>query len=186
MPADITQAQAMGKVAVLMGGSSSEREVSLDSGSNVLAALQTQGIDAFAVDGIPALVSLLVDKKVDRVFNILHGNKGGGEDGVLQGLLEADLHVAQLGVPRLPAPMAPPNLEGDVGRPCRRGPSGPEGQTGNANWDGADAVLGPRDRWTAPRLTIGTAQRSGPTPMGVDWRASLRSRSMTPFRIEIR
>jgi D-alanine-D-alanine ligase len=78
-----------GRVAVLMGGSSSEREVSLDSGSNVLAALQTQGVDAFAVDGIPALVSLLVDKKVDRVFNILHGNKGGGEDGVLQGLLEA-------------------------------------------------------------------------------------------------
>ncbi|MEY3359863.1 MAG: hypothetical protein RLZZ537_1120 [Pseudomonadota bacterium] len=78
-----------GRVAVLMGGSSSEREVSLDSGSNVLAALQAQGVDAFAVDGIPALVSLLVDKKVDRVFNILHGNKGGGEDGVLQGLLEA-------------------------------------------------------------------------------------------------
>jgi D-alanine-D-alanine ligase len=78
-----------GRVAVLMGGSSSEREVSLDSGNNVLAALQAQGVDAFAVDGIPALVSLLVDKKVDRVFNILHGNKGGGEDGVLQGLLEA-------------------------------------------------------------------------------------------------
>lgn len=78
-----------GRVAVLMGGSSSEREVSLDSGSNVLAALQAQGIDAFAVDGIPALVTLLVEKKVDRVFNILHGNKGGGEDGVLQGLLEA-------------------------------------------------------------------------------------------------
>ena len=78
-----------GRVAVLMGGSSSEREVSLDSGSNVLDALQAQGIDAFAVDGIPALVQLLVDKKVDRVFNILHGNKGGGEDGVLQGLLDA-------------------------------------------------------------------------------------------------
>ncbi len=78
-----------GRVAVLMGGSSSEREVSLDSGSNVLAALQAQGIDAFAVDGIPALVTLLVEKKVDRVFNILHGNKGGGEDGVLQGLLYA-------------------------------------------------------------------------------------------------
>lgn len=78
-----------GRVAVLMGGSSSEREVSLDSGSNVLDALQAQGIDAFAVDGIPALVQRLVDKKVDRVFNILHGNKGGGEDGVLQGLLDA-------------------------------------------------------------------------------------------------
>mgnify|MGYP003407352257 FL=1 len=78
-----------GRVAVLMGGTSSERAVSLDSGANVLAALQAQGIDAFAVDGIPALLELLVAGKVDRVFNILHGNKGGGEDGVLQGMLEA-------------------------------------------------------------------------------------------------
>jgi len=82
-----------GRVAVLMGGSSSEREVSLDSGANVLAALRARGVDAHAVDGIPALVEALVAKKFDRVFNILHGNKGGGEDGVLQGLLEA------LGVP---------------------------------------------------------------------------------------
>ena len=78
-----------GRVAVLMGGSSAEREVSLDSGRNVLAALQARGVDAHAVDGIPALVDALVHGKFDRVFNILHGNKGGGEDGVLQGLLEA-------------------------------------------------------------------------------------------------
>ena len=78
-----------GRVAVLMGGTSSEREVSLDSGANVLAALQEQGVEAFMVDGIPALRELLVANKVDRVFNILHGNKGGGEDGVLQGMLEA-------------------------------------------------------------------------------------------------
>ena len=81
--------ERFGRVAVLMGGTSSERAVSLDSGANVLAALQAQGIDAFAVDGIPALLELLVAGKVDRVFNILHGNKGGGEDGVLQGMLEA-------------------------------------------------------------------------------------------------
>lgn len=81
--------EQFGRVAVLMGGTSSEREVSLDSGANVLAALVAQGIDAFAVDGIPALLERLVAKQVDRVFNILHGNKGGGEDGVLQGLLEA-------------------------------------------------------------------------------------------------
>lgn len=81
--------EQFGRVAVLMGGTSSEREVSLDSGANVLAALQEQGIDAFRVDGIPALRELLVAETVDRVFNILHGNKGGGEDGVLQGLLEA-------------------------------------------------------------------------------------------------
>ncbi len=80
---------AFGRVAVLMGGSSAEREVSLESGRNVLAALQARGVDAHAVDGIPELVDALVHGKFDRVFNILHGNKGGGEDGVLQGLLEA-------------------------------------------------------------------------------------------------
>jgi len=85
----ITDPAAFGRVAVLMGGTSSEREVSLDSGRNVLEALQSRGIDAFAVDGIPALVDAVREGKVDRVFNILHGNKGGGEDGVLQGLLEA-------------------------------------------------------------------------------------------------
>lgn len=82
-------ANAFGRVAVLMGGTSSEREVSLDSGRNVLEALRSRGVDAHAVDGIPALVDALVHGKFDRVFNILHGNKGGGEDGVLQGLLEA-------------------------------------------------------------------------------------------------
>ncbi|MFM6988344.1 MAG: D-alanine--D-alanine ligase [Arenimonas sp.] len=76
-----------GRVAVLMGGNSSEREVSLDSGRNVLAALQAQGVDAFAVDGIPALVEAIRAGGVDRVFNILHG--GDGENGVLQGLLQA-------------------------------------------------------------------------------------------------
>lgn len=76
-----------GRVAVLMGGDSSEREVSLDSGRNVLAALQAQGVEAFAVDGIPALVEAIRAGGVDRVFNILHG--GDGENGVLQGLLQA-------------------------------------------------------------------------------------------------
>ena len=77
-----------GRVAVLMGGSSSEREVSLDSGRNVLEALRARGVDAHPVDGIPALLDALVHGQFDRVFNILHGNKGGGEDGVLQGLLQ--------------------------------------------------------------------------------------------------
>lgn len=83
-----TDPAVFGRVAVLMGGTSSERAVSLDSGRNVLAALQSRGVDAHAVDGIPALVDALVHGMFDRVFNILHGNKGGGEDGVLQGLLE--------------------------------------------------------------------------------------------------
>jgi D-alanine-D-alanine ligase len=78
-----------GRVAVLMGGASSEREVSLNSGANVLEALLMQGVQAFPVDGVQALLVLLNEAKVDRVFNILHGNKGGGEDGVVQGLLEA-------------------------------------------------------------------------------------------------
>jgi D-alanine-D-alanine ligase len=76
-----------GRVAVLMGGSSAEREVSLDSGRNVLDALRARGIDAHGVDGIPALIEALVAKKFDRVFNILHG--GDGENGVLQGLLQS-------------------------------------------------------------------------------------------------
>ncbi len=80
---------AFGRVAVLMGGSSSEREVSLNSGRNVFDALKRQGVDAHVVDGIPALRDALMAKKFDRVFNILHGNRGGGEDGMLQGLLDA-------------------------------------------------------------------------------------------------
>jgi D-alanine-D-alanine ligase len=92
----VSDPRDFGRVAVLMGGTSAEREVSLDSGRNVLEALVGLGVDAHAVDGIPALVQALTDpagRRYDRVFNILHGNRGGGEDGVLQGLLEA------LGVP---------------------------------------------------------------------------------------
>lgn len=89
----ISDPREFGRVAVLLGGSSSEREVSLDSGAGVLAALQRRGVEAFAIDGVPALVDAIRDGGVDRVFNILHGTRGGGEDGVLQGLLDA------LGVP---------------------------------------------------------------------------------------
>ena len=88
-PLRVTDPAAFGHVAVLMGGTSAEREVSLDSGRNVLAALRGRGIAADAVDGIPNLMRELRDGHFDRVFNILHGNKGGGEDGTLQGLLEA-------------------------------------------------------------------------------------------------
>ena len=78
-----------GRVAVVMGGSSAEREVSLDSGRNVLAALKARGVDAHAIDGIPALLDALRAGHFARVFNILHGQHGGGEDGVLQGALES-------------------------------------------------------------------------------------------------
>ena len=90
VPAErIADPTVFGRVAVLMGGTSSEREVSLDSGRGVLGALRSRGVDAHAVDGIPALVEEIASGRVDRVFNILHGNRGGGEDGVVQGLLRA-------------------------------------------------------------------------------------------------
>lgn len=92
-PMTITDPSHFGHVAVLLGGTSTEREVSLDSGAAVLSALQSRGVDARAVDGIPALVDAIGAGTVDRVFNILHGGHGGGEDGVLQGVLD------QLGVP---------------------------------------------------------------------------------------
>jgi len=76
-----------GKVAVLMGGWSAEREVSLKSGAAVLAAMQQRGIDAHGVDvQRESILEELSKGHYDRVFNILHGP--GGEDGVIQGLLE--------------------------------------------------------------------------------------------------
>ncbi|MDH5822388.1 D-alanine--D-alanine ligase [Luteimonas sp. RD2P54] len=88
-PPRISDPAAFGRIAVLMGGTGSERAVSLDSGNAVLAALRARGVDAEAVDGIPALVETLVQRRCDRVFNILHGQRGGGEDGVVQGLMDA-------------------------------------------------------------------------------------------------
>ena len=78
--------QQFGKVGVLFGGASSEREVSMMSGTGVLNALRTRGVDAHAFD--PATQSLgdLEVAKFDRVFIALHGR--GGEDGSIQGVLE--------------------------------------------------------------------------------------------------
>lgn len=73
-----------GKVAVLLGGKSGEREVSLKSGNAVLSALQRQGVDAHAFD--PAERSLSELSRFDRVFISLHGRFG--EDGTMQGLLD--------------------------------------------------------------------------------------------------
>lgn len=91
MSARATGAADFGRVAVLYGGDSSEREVSLESGRNVLAGLKRRGVDATGIDGIASLVAAIAARRVDRVFNIMHG--GAGENGVVQGLLEA------LGVP---------------------------------------------------------------------------------------
>ena len=75
---------SFGKVAVLMGGRSGEREVSLKSGAAVLAALQRSGVNAHAFD--PAEKALHELQGFDRVFIALHGRYG--EDGTIQGALE--------------------------------------------------------------------------------------------------
>jgi len=75
-----------GKVAVLMGGSSAERAVSLNSGKAVLSALQNAGVDAYAFDPQEQNLFELKDCDTERVFIALHGR--GGEDGTVQGALE--------------------------------------------------------------------------------------------------
>ncbi|MDO9420717.1 MAG: D-alanine--D-alanine ligase [Herminiimonas sp.] len=80
-----------GKVGVLFGGRSAEREVSLMSGKGVLAALQSKGVDAHPFDPAERSLAQLAAEKFDRVFIALHGSYG--EDGTLQGALE------QLGIP---------------------------------------------------------------------------------------
>jgi len=81
-----TVARAMGKVAVLMGGDSAEREVSLMSGNGVLNALLSQGVDASAFDPAHDDLSELKIERFERVFIALHGRHG--EDGTVQGALE--------------------------------------------------------------------------------------------------
>ena len=74
------------KIAVLLGGSSAEREVSLQSGSAVLAGLREAGVEAFAVDPRETPVTALKEEGYDKVFIALHGR--GGEDGTMQAMLE--------------------------------------------------------------------------------------------------
>ena len=77
---------ALGKVAVLMGGASAEREVSLMSGAGVLQALRARGVDAYAFDPVQAPLSDLQRDGYARCFIALHGRHG--EDGTVQGALE--------------------------------------------------------------------------------------------------
>lgn len=79
-------ADAFGKVAVLLGGWSSEREVSLWSGEAVLKALRSRGIDAHGVDATPQRLFTLKQEGFARAFNVLHGT--GGEDGTVQAVLD--------------------------------------------------------------------------------------------------
>ncbi len=87
----VSEPKAFGRVAVLFGGDSSEREISLLSGNAVLAALRRSRVDAHAFDPRDKPLRLLLEERFDRVWIALHGP--GGEDGTLQGALE------YLGVP---------------------------------------------------------------------------------------
>jgi D-alanine-D-alanine ligase len=87
----VSDPRAFGRVAVLFGGDSSEREISLLSGKAVLEALKTRGVDAHAFDPRDEALAELLAQRFERVWIALHGP--GGEDGTLQGALE------YLGVP---------------------------------------------------------------------------------------
>ncbi|MGR8934630.1 MAG: D-alanine--D-alanine ligase [Gammaproteobacteria bacterium] len=90
----ITNAEDFGRVAVLMGGSAAERAVSLNSGTAVLSALRRRGVNAVGIDVQDDVLRHLQADRYDRVFNVIHGR--GGEDGVLQGVLET-LHLPYTG-----------------------------------------------------------------------------------------
>ncbi|MEJ3960236.1 D-alanine--D-alanine ligase [Brachymonas sp. G13] len=81
-----TDVKALGKVAVLMGGRSAEREISLRSGNGVLQALRSQGVDAHPFDPAERELAELKREGFDRCFVALHGRYG--EDGTVQGALE--------------------------------------------------------------------------------------------------
>src|SRR5215472_621865 len=87
----VSDAREFGRVAVLYGGDSSEREISLLSGNAVLEALKARGVDAHAFDPRDEALADLRSARFERVWIALHGP--GGEDGTLQGALE------YLGVP---------------------------------------------------------------------------------------
>lgn len=82
----MTGYQRFGRVAVLMGGTSAERDISLKSGRAVLDGLRGLGVDAHGIDVDRQILQTLLAGGYDRVFNVLHGR--GGEDGVMQGVLE--------------------------------------------------------------------------------------------------
>ncbi len=86
-----SDASHFGRVGLLVGGDSAEREVSLDGGQAVLAALRRKHISSEVFDGCGALFTAINEGRIERVFNLMHGP--GGEDGALQGALQL------LGVP---------------------------------------------------------------------------------------
>ncbi len=85
-PFSAAEMRALGKVAVLMGGDSAEREISLLSGAGVLRALQSEGVEAYAFDPAQRPLGDLAAQGFSRCFIALHGRRG--EDGTVQGALE--------------------------------------------------------------------------------------------------
>lgn len=77
---------AFGRVGLLVGGDSAEREVSLKGGADIARSLERSGIEHEVFDGAPALLRAITGGRIDRVFNLMHGP--GGEDGAIQGALE--------------------------------------------------------------------------------------------------
>lgn len=83
---DASSPARCGRVAVAMGGTSAEREVSLNSGNAVYQGLVAAGVDAFKLDLQQDAINQLISLEADRVFNIVHGR--GGEDGKLQAAMD--------------------------------------------------------------------------------------------------
>lgn len=83
---EVATAATFGRVAVLYGGDSAEREVSLDTGAAVLEALRSKGVDAHGWDPAENTITALAEAGFDRVWIALHGP--GGEDGAVQGALQ--------------------------------------------------------------------------------------------------
>jgi D-alanine-D-alanine ligase len=81
----VKQVKDFGRVGVLMGGASAEREISLSSGKAVFDALKRLNVDVVALNVGDNPISILAEHKIDRAFNVIHGR--GGEDGVLQSVL---------------------------------------------------------------------------------------------------
>jgi D-alanine-D-alanine ligase len=94
MPIDENLTNTFGRVGVLYGGQSAEREISLQSGAAVFSALQETGVDSVLIDVGDNIIADLKNAKIDRAFLALHGP--GGEDGRIQALLEY-LHIPYTG-----------------------------------------------------------------------------------------
>ncbi|MDQ5850379.1 MAG: D-alanine--D-alanine ligase [Pseudomonadota bacterium] len=129
-----------GKVGVLLGGKSAEREVSLKSGGMVLAALRSRGVNAHAFDPADRGLEALTAERFERVFIALHGRFG--EDGTLQGLLEW-LGIPYTGSGVLASALAMDKLRSKLMWQARGLPSPPqESLEASSDFDAVAARLG--------------------------------------------